>query len=459
MKLYNSLSREKEEFLPLREGHVGMYVCGPTVYNYFHIGNARPFIVFDTFRRYLEYCGYDVTFVQNFTDIDDKMIRAAHEQGITVKALADRFIAEYFKDAQGLNVRPATVHPRATEHIQQIIALIGRLIEKGHAYPTESGDVYYSTRTFPAYGKLSGQDLEDLEAGARVEINEEKKDPMDFALWKAKKPGEPYWESPFGEGRPGWHIECSAMSMQYLGEMFDIHGGGMDLKFPHHENEIAQSEGATGKPFVKYWVHNGYINIDNKKMSKSLGNFFTVRDLSKRFNLLAVRLFMLSAHYRNPVNFSMDLLEQAEAALKRIDNCMENLCYVVENGEKAADAALPLKEYKARFLAAMEDDLNTADALGVLFEAVKEANICFADKPDADLARQTLSLLKELLDVLGLEKEACQTVPDEILVLAEQRDAARREKNWALADILRDQIIQKGYEIKDGADGTKISKL
>ena len=320
LKIYNSATNKKEEFIPLHDGEVNIYSCGPTVYNYFHIGNARPFIVFDTLRRYFEYLGYKVKFVQNFTDVDDKMITNAAKEGITVKELGEKFIAEYFKDAKALNIKPATVHPKATEHIDDILALIQKLVDNGHAYVCDNGDVYFDTKSDPEYGKLSGQNLDDLELGARIEVNDIKKNPMDFALWKAKKDiNEISWKSPWGEGRPGWHIECSAMSMKYLGETLDIHGGGQDLKFPHHENEIAQSECATGKPFVRYWMHNGYININNKKMSKSENNFFTVRDILKEFNPIAVRLFMLSAHYANPINFSHDLLMQAQSALSRID--------------------------------------------------------------------------------------------------------------------------------------------
>lgn len=460
MKIFNSMTRKKEDFVPVHPGEVRIYACGPTVYNYFHIGNARPFIVFDTLRRYLEYIGYRVTFVQNFTDIDDKMIKAANEQGITVKQLGEHFIAEYFKDAQGLNIRPASVHPKATEHMPEIIHLIETLIQKGHAYLAENGDVYYDTESFAGYGRLSGQDLADLEAGARIDVNDAKKNPMDFALWKAKKEGEPFWESPFGEGRPGWHIECSAMSQKYLGDCLDIHGGGQDLKFPHHENEIAQSEGATGKPFAKYWMHNGYINIDNRKMSKSLGNFFTVREISEQFDLLAVRLFMLSAHYRNPVNFSRDLIEQATSALERINNCRENLRFVMRAGTANNENSKPLDlaSFKERFLAAMDDDLNTADALGIIFDLVKELNTRFAEGGDAALAKDGLTLLEELLDVLGLLREADE-IPAEVQQLADKRAQARREKNWARADALRDQLKDMGYELKDSPQGVKITKI
>jgi len=456
LKIFNSMTRKKEEFVPLVPGEVKIYACGPTVYNYFHIGNARPFIIFDTLRRYFEYRGYQVTFVQNFTDVDDKMIKAAAQQGITVKELGERFIAEYFKDAKGLNIRPATAHPKATEHIPEIISLIQTLIDRGHAYVAANGDVYFDTETFHEYGKLSGQDLADLELGARIDINEQKKNPMDFALWKAKKPGEVSWESPFSEGRPGWHIECSAMSLKYLGETFDIHGGGQDLKFPHHENEIAQSECATGKTFARYWMHNGYLNIDNKKMSKSLGNFFTVREISEEFDLLAVRLFMLSAHYRNPINFSRELIAQAQTGLERIRNCIENLKFVIKTektGEKVEFSA-----YRQRFIEAMDDDLNTADALGVIYELVKELNTTFAAGGDAQSAKGGLDLLSELLAVLGLMREETDEIPDEILLLARQRTEARAVKNWAEADRLRDLIKDKGYQLKDTPDGAKITK-
>ena len=457
MKIFNSLTKTKEEFVPLCPGKVGIYACGPTVYNYIHIGNARPLVVFDTLRRYLEYRGFEVTFVQNFTDIDDKMIKAANEEGITVKELGERFIAEYFKDAGGLNVKKATYHPKATEHISDIISLISTLIEKGHAYVAENGDVYYKVASFEHYGRLSGQDLEDLKLGARIDINDGKQDPMDFALWKAKKEGEPFWESPFGPGRPGWHIECSAMSQKYLGETFDIHGGGQDLKFPHHDNEIAQSEGATGKPFANYWMHNGYINIDGVKMSKSKGNFFTVRDISKEFDLLAVRLFMLSSHYRSPINFSADLLEQSVKALERIDNCRENLRFVAEQGRQAAPSGVELESYRKRFCDAMDDDLNTADAIGVVFELVKELNTAFAEGGDGAEARTLLQGLEELLDVLGLLR-AAEEIPQEIIDMANARTEARKAKNWALADQLRDEIKAKGYELKDTPDGVKITK-
>ncbi len=379
MKLYNTLTKTKEEFVPLHPGEVRMYSCGPTVYNYFHIGNARPFIIFDVFRRYMEYKGYKVTFVQNFTDIDDKMIQRAKEEGITVKELAEKFIEEYFKDADALGIRRADYHPRATEHIDDIIEFIQKLMDKGLAYQA-GNDVYFDTSAYEDYGKLSGQSLEDLEMGARIDINEAKKNPMDFVLWKGQKPGEPAWDSPWGPGRPGWHIECSVMSTKYLGETIDIHSGGQDLIFPHHENEIAQSEGLTGKPFARYWLHNGYINVDNRKMSKSLGNFFTVRDIIKEFDPEVVRLFMLSSHYRNPINFSRELLEQEQSALERLYNAKHNLEYLLESApDRPADEEEKqfldkLPRFVKDFEEAMEDDINTADAVGVIFDLVREIN-------------------------------------------------------------------------------------
>jgi cysteinyl-tRNA synthetase len=458
LKIHNSLTGKKEEFVPIEKDAVRIYACGPTVYNYFHIGNARPFIVFDTLRRYLEFAGYRVNFVQNFTDVDDKMIAAAAREGITVPELGERFIEEYFRDAQALNIKKATHHPRATHHIGDIISLIQKLIDSGHAYVTD-GDVYFDTKSDPDYGKLSGQNLEDLELGARIEINENKKHPMDFALWKAKKPGEISWESPWGEGRPGWHIECSAMSMKYLGDTIDIHGGGQDLKFPHHENEIAQSECATGKPFVHYWMHNGYINIDNKKMSKSEGNFFTVRDILKDFDPIAVRLFMLGSHYANPINFTRELIQQAEAALARIKNCRENLQFIVKNPkELRIDISAAVKKVREDFVAAMEDDLNTADAIGALYEYIREANTLFAEGGDAASAKEALAVLDELLDVLGLLVGE-EGIPEEISSLIEERAEARAKKDWKTADGIRDRIHELGYEVKDTPDGVKISKL
>lgn len=463
MYIYNTMSRRKELLVPLKEGKISMYACGPTVYNFFHIGNARPFIVFDTLRRYLEYRGYQVTFVQNFTDIDDKMIRRANEEGITVKELGDRFIQEYYKDADALGVKRATVNPRATEHIQDIIDLVKTLVEKGHAYPTPNGAVYFSVRSWPGYGKLSGQNIDDLENGARVDPTEEKQDPLDFALWKGQKPGEPAWPSPWGMGRPGWHIECSAMSMAILGQSFDIHGGGQDLIFPHHENEIAQSEAATGKPFAHYWMHNGFINVDNQKMSKSLGNFFTVRDIAKEYDLDVVRLFMLSVQYRNPINFSRDLIQQAAAALQRLHTALDRLKEAPVASEPAADEQVfvdTLEGYRTRFNEAMDDDLNTADALGVLFDLARAANT-FVSVPRTRKAIDAVTALyTELMDVLGLlPRKTGEEFPAEVLSLLDERQAARKAKNYARADEIREQLKALGYAIEDSRQGAKLKKL
>jgi len=463
MYIYNTMTRRKELFVPQQEGKVSMYACGPTVYNFFHIGNARPFIVFDTLRRYLEYRGYQVTFVQNFTDIDDKMIRRANEEGITVKELGDRFIREYYTDADALGVKRATVNPRATEHIQDIIDLVQALIDKGHAYPAANGDVYFSVRSWPGYGKLSGQNIDDLENGARVDPTEEKRDPLDFALWKGQKPGEPAWPSPWGMGRPGWHIECSAMSMAILGQSFDIHGGGQDLIFPHHENEIAQSEAATGKPFAHYWMHNGFINVDNQKMSKSLGNFFTVRDIAKEFDLDVVRLFMLSVQYRNPINFSRDLILQAAVALQRLRTALDRLkeAPVTEAAAEDEQAFLAtLEDYRTRFNEAMDDDLNTADALGVLFDLARAANT-FVSVPRTKGAIEAVTReYSELMDVLGLmPREKAEEFPAEVLSLLEERQAARKNKDYARADEIREQLKGLGYAIEDSRQGAKLKKL
>ncbi|HNW85652.1 MAG TPA: cysteine--tRNA ligase [Candidatus Limiplasma sp.] len=463
MLIYNSQTRIKEEFVPIEPGKAKIYACGPTVYNYFHIGNARPFIVFDVLRRYLESRGYEVTFVQNFTDIDDKMIRRANEEGITVRELADRFIAEYYTDARALGIHPATVHPLATEHMPQIIALIGRLMDRGLAYAVD-GDVYYRVKAFPPYGSLCGQNLEDLESGARVSADERKEDPLDFALWKAQKPGEPAWESPWGMGRPGWHIECSAMSMTYLGETFDIHCGGKDLLFPHHENEIAQSEGATGKPYVHYWMHNGFLNIDNEKMSKSKGNFFTVRDIGKEFDLEAVRMFMLSAHYRSPINFSRELIAQAASSLERLYGARDQLAFLETGAEDRepdeAERAFIAEADRAheKFNAAMEDDLNTADALGALFELVREV----FKLPQTGVSRQAIAYGKAkmlvMTGVLGLLMKQTDDVSPEVQAMVEERALARQNKNWKRSDELRDQIKAAGYILEDTPAGQKVRK-
>ena len=464
--LYNTLTREKQEFVPIEPGKVKMYSCGPTGYNFFHIGNARPFIIFDTLRRYLEYKGYSVEFVQNFTDIDDKMINKANELGITVKELADQYIAEYFTDAKGLGIRPATVHPRATENIAQIIALVQSLIDGGYAYNVD-GDVYYSTKKFKEYGKLSHQPLEDLESGARIDVNEDKKDPMDFALWKKQKPGEPAWESPWGMGRPGWHIECSAMANTYLGKTIDIHSGGQDLIFPHHENEIAQSEAANCCQFANYWVHNGYINVDNRKMSKSLGNFFTVRDVAKEFDYEVIRFFMLSAHYRSPINFSKDLMEGAKSALERIYTCLSSMAFFAESAKERAiteeETAFvqALEDYKAKFIRAMDDDLNTADAISVVFEIVADANKQItAQSGTAKAVIQTvIDTIRELGGVLGLLSKEEDAVPAEVEEILEARAAARKNKDWTQSDALRDQLKALGYAVKDTPQGQQLTKI
>ncbi len=464
MQIFNTQTRRKEEFVPLIPGKVSIYACGPTVYNYFHIGNARPFIVFDTLRRYLEHRGYAVTFVQNFTDIDDKMIRRANEEGITVQELGERFIAEYYKDADNLGITRATVAPKATEHMQEIIDIVRTLEQKGLAYAVE-GDVYFDAHAFPGYGKLCGQNLEDLEAGARVDIGERKRHPADFALWKAQKPGEPAWESPWGLGRPGWHIECSAMSMKYLGETIDIHCGGQDLTFPHHENEIAQSEGATGKPFVRYWMHNGFINVDNQKMSKSLGNFFTVRDIAQEFDLEAVRLFMLSSHYRSPINFSRELVEQAHSALTRLYTARDQYAFLRRTAEERPlteqelSFAARIQESKRAFDAAMDDDLNTADALGKLFDLIRDANATLNAQSAAEAVDVASTALQELADVLGILSRKEEAVEAQAQQMADARAAARAAKDWKESDRLRDALKEMGYAVEDTAQGQKVRKL
>ena len=465
MHIYNSLTRRKEEFKPLHEGKVGIYACGPTVYNYFHIGNARPFITFDVLRRQLEREGYDVTFVQNFTDIDDKMIRRANEEGITVKELGEKFIAEYYKDAKALGIRPATVHPKATEHIQEIIDLVQKLIDNGRAYAV-NGDVYYRVSAFPGYGKLSGQNMEDREMGAseRLNVETDKENPADFTLWKAQKPGEPAWESPWGMGRPGWHIECSAMSTTYLGETFDIHTGGIDLLFPHHENEIAQTSGATGKPYVNYWMHNGFINVDNQKMSKSLNNFFTVRDIAKEYDLEAVRLFMLSAHYRSPINFSRDQIAAAHASLTRLYTARDQLKFLLGAAQdkpltEAEEQFLArVKEYEQRFDNAMDDDMNTADAIGAIFELVKDANVNLNGESSKAVLEAALNSLKALADVLGILQKQDDALPAEIQAMVDERAEARKNRDWKRSDELRDAIKAAGYILEDSREGQKVRK-
>ncbi len=460
LKLYNTLTRKKEEFKPIEENKVRMYSCGPTVYNYFHIGNARPFIIFDTLRRYLEYRGYDVNFVQNFTDIDDKMIKKANEENITVKELADRFINEYFKDSKGLGIKEATVHPKATENIDSIITIINKLMEKGFAYNVD-GDVYFRVKKFKEYGKLSHQPLENLEAGARIEVGTVKEDPMDFAVWKAKKEGEPAWESPWGMGRPGWHIECSAMANKYLGETIDIHSGGQDLIFPHHENEIAQSEAANDAPFANYWLHNGYINVDNVKMSKSLGNFFTVRDVAEKFDYSVIRFFMLSAHYRNPINFSDELLTQAKAGLDRIKTCAENLEFLISNSKEDGEVIeTELDALKERFIDAMDDDINTADAISVIFDLVRHINVSVNENTASSVLREALGLLTELAGVLGIEILTSKELLDsDIEALIEERTQAKKDKNFARADEIRDTLKDMGIILEDTRQGVKWKRV
>ena len=444
-----------------------MYSCGPTVYDYFHIGNARPFIVFDCLRRYFEYRGYKVNFVQNFTDIDDKMINRANKEGITVKELGERFIAEYFKDAEALGIQKATVHPKATENIDSIIEIIKKLEDKGYAYAV-NGNVYFSTKKFRQYGKLSGQPMDELEAGARIDISEEKKDVMDFALWKSQKPGEPAWESPWGMGRPGWHIECSAMVNKYLGETIDIHSGGQDLVFPHHENEVAQSEAANEKPFANYLMHNGYINIDNKKMSKSLGNFFTVRDISAKYDYEVIRYFMLSAHYRNPINFSDALMEQAKSSVARVYTCIENLEFLLANSEERELSEEEIKysqkldELKQKFLDAMDDDLNTADAISVIFDITYLANTSLSNenKNNISVIEKTLGLIRELGAVLGIfTKETTNNVDSEIEELILKREEARKAKDFKTADEIRDKLKAMNIVLKDTPMGVKWTRM
>lgn len=466
MRLYNTMTRTKEEFKPLKDKVVNMYVCGPTVYNYIHIGNARAFIVFDTVRRYLEYKGYTVNYVQNFTDIDDKIINRAKEENTTEKEIAERFIEEYFKDADALGIKRATVHPRATEHIDDIIEFIKILIDKGYAYVVD-GNVYFETAKFKDYGKLSHKNIDELMAGARVEIDEKKKNPLDFALWKAQKPGEPAWDSPWGKGRPGWHIECSVMSTKYLGKTLDIHAGGPDLIFPHHENEIAQSEAAYDQPFSKYWMHIGYLNVNNEKMSKSKGNFFTVRELTEKYDPEVLRLFMLMAHYRSPINFSLDLLDQAKSAYERLSNAVVNLKHLAnitkdrELSDEEKDLIVKFDEYKKQFEEAMDDDFNTADAISVLFEMAKTANANLNGNSSKKLVEYILEMFLKLSDVLGLSyKNAEREIEDEeILRLIEERQKARKEKNWKLADEIRDKLKERGIILEDTPEGVRWKRI
>lgn len=465
MKLYNTLTQKKETFVPIEEGKVRMYSCGPTVYNYFHIGNARPFIVFDVLRRFLEYVGYDVKFVQNFTDVDDKIINRANEEGISAKEVADKYIAEYFKDADALGIHRADVHPRVSDHMPEIIQMISELETKDLAYNVD-GNVYYQVEHFHGYGKLSHQKVEDLKSGARIDISDEKRSPLDFALWKKAKEGEPWWDSPWGKGRPGWHIECSAMSRKHLGESIDIHGGGQDLIFPHHENEIAQSEGSCGCKFSNYWVHNGYININNEKMSKSKGNFFTVRDIAKSFDLEVVRMFMLMAHYRSPVNFSDELLEQAKNALDRLYNAKFQLQYLLKSStitETTHDERVWMRtltnRYEDPFVEAMEDDLNTADAISAIFELVRECNIYLSVDCSKPMIQAALDLFNALTGVIGIAvKEKEDNLEAEIEDLIAQRQEARKNKDFAMADRIRDDLLAQGIILEDTREGVKWKK-
>lgn len=464
MKIFNTLTRSKENFVPLEPGKVKMYACGPTVYNFIHIGNARPICVFDTLRRYLEYRGYDVKFAQNFTDIDDKLINKANEEKITVAEVAERYIGEYLTDTRGLGIRPADIHPKATENIDTIIDMVRELVEKDYAY-AKDGSVYFRSRRFAEYGKLSHQPLEELESGARIDVNEHKQDALDFVLWKAAKPGEPSWTSPWGEGRPGWHIECSAMIKKHLGETIDIHCGGQDLIFPHHENEIAQSECCNGAEYVKYWMHNGYINVDNKKMSKSLGNFFTVREVAERYGYEPIKFMMLQAHYRSPINYSLEVIEQCRSALDRLHNCRDSLDFAKKNaggsaieGEDKFKAQLDLRVQQ--FVTAMDEDLNTADGISAIFEMVRDINSFLIGQPSADVVDYAISRFDELCGVMGLlydrgEKDGGDA---EIDALIAEREAARKNRDFAASDAIRDKLAAMGISLKDTPQGVMWSR-
>ena len=461
MKIYNTMAREKQELIPIEENVVRIYACGPTVYNYIHIGNARPLCVFDVLRRYLEWRGYEVRFVQNFTDIDDKIIRRANEEGVTYDVIAERYIDEFRIDAKGLGVREATVHPRATENMAEIINIVQTLEKKGFAYRADNGDVYFRTRRDAEYGKLSHQPIDDLESGARIGVGEEKEDALDFALWKAAKVGEPYWESPWSDGRPGWHIECSAMARRYLGESIDIHCGGQDLIFSHHENEVAQSECCNGVPFAKYWMHNGYINVDNKKMSKSLGNFFTVRDVAEQFGYEPIRYFLSSSSYRSPINYNTEIIEQSKAALDRLYNCRNGLEFALKNAAEG-EATDTVKAFcdarREQFITAMDDDLNTADAIAALFELAKDCNLMVKnDTPSMGSCQLALDTFNELAGVLGLlySREAEADDDAEIEQLIAERTAARAAKNWAESDRIRDELKARGIVVEDTPQGVK----
>lgn len=461
IKVYNTLNKKKEEFIPLTPGEVKMYVCGPTVYNFFHIGNGRTFIVFDTIRRYFEYRGFKVDFIQNFTDIDDKMIKKANEEGTTVKKIGDTYIKEYYQDADALNIERATVNPRATEFIGEIIKFVKGLVDKGYAYEVD-GDVYFSTKKFEGYGKLSGQNIEDLQSGARISVDERKKDPMDFAIWKAQKPGEPAWNSPWGMGRPGWHIECSCMAKKLLGETIDIHAGGSDLKFPHHENEIAQSEALTGEPFARYWLHSAFVNVNNEKMSKSLNNFFTAREILERYDADVIRFLMLSAHYRQQLNFSEDLLESAKASVERIYNAIGNLENLIdevsreEMNEEEKAYLESLNKYKEKYIEKMDDDFNTADAITAIFDLIKDTNTNITIDSSKELAQKALELIRELGAPLGMfQKSTKGNLEEEIEALIAKRQQARKDRDFTLADKIRDELKDRGIVLEDTPQGVR----
>lgn len=455
MRIFNTLTREKDEFKPITEGEVKIYACGPTVYNYIHIGNARPLCVFDVLRRYFEWRGYKVSFVQNFTDIDDKLIKRANEESSTVPEIAERYIKEFWTDADGLNVKHATVNPRATENIEQIQSIISALVEKGYAYQS-GGDVYYRAKKFSGYGKLSHQPLEDLEAGARIDVTEVKEDPMDFCLWKGAKPGEPYWDSPWGKGRPGWHIECSAMACRYLGKTIDIHCGGLDLIFPHHENEIAQSEAANGCEFAHYWMHNGFINVDNHKMSKSLGNFFTVRDVAEKYGYEPIRYMMVSCQYRSPINYSYEVIEQAKNSLERLYTCRDNIDFALKNAKDGGEAPEFTEKRKQEFIAAMDDDLNTADALAAIFMLVRDINTLIAEGAGKTALEACADMFDQLTGVLGLVyNRKTEALDSDIEALIEQRTAARKAKDFKTADEIRDKLKAMGIVLEDTPQGVK----
>lgn len=463
MKVYNTMTRKKEEFIPLEEGKVKMYVCGPTVYNFIHLGNARPFTVFDTLRRYFEYRGYEVTYVQNFTDVDDKIIKRSHEEGISPEEVAEKYIKEYFIDCDGLGIKRATVHPQVTDNIKEIISFIQDLVDKGYAYES-NGDVLFRTREFKEYGKLSHQNIEELELGARIDVDDKKEDPLDFVLWKAKKDGEPGWKSPWGEGRPGWHIECSVMSSRYLGNTIDIHAGGQDLQFPHHENEIAQSECRNGHVFANYWMHNGYINVDGEKMSKSLGNFFTVREIAEKYDLGLVRFFLLSTHYRNPVNFSDTILDQAKAGLERLTNARDNAEFMMSKLEdtkmspEETGLVDELNSYKTKFIEAMDDDLNTSDAISAIFELAKFMNTNIKDTSSKEFIGLNIDLFNELTGVLNIANKSVEENDDLARTVEEmiaKRAEAKKNKDFALSDKIREELLEMGIVIEDTRQGVK----